>query len=184
MNPVVIIGIVGGILLILIIVYVSMQNSIRRTEIKIDEASAGIDVALQKRYDVLTKMLDVVKAYTKHEKETILEVINLRKGMNMSEKAEATKKIDEGFSKINVVAEAYPELRSSENYKTLQQAIADTEEHLQAARRMYNANISKLNQMVVALPTSMVASMMGVGKKDFFEVEESKKEDVKMDFSE
>ena len=182
MNPVLIVGIIVGVLLVIFIAYISMKNNIRRTEIKVDEASAGIDVALQKRYDVLTKMLDVVKAYTKHEKETIIEVINLRKGMNMSEKAEATKKIDEGFSKINVVAEAYPELRSSENFKTLQQAIADTEEHLQAARRMYNANISKLNQLVVSFPTSVVASSMGVTRREFFEVDEAKKEDVKMDF--
>ncbi len=171
------------ILLILFIVYISMRNNISRTQIKIEEASAGIDVALQKRYDVLTKMLDVVKGYTKYEKETILDVIKLRKGMNVEEKAEATRKIDEGFSKLNIVAENYPELRSSENYKTLQQAIADTEEHLQAARRMYNANISKLNQLVVAFPTSMVASSMGVTKREFYEVDESKKEDVKMDFN-
>ena len=183
MGPTGIIIIVLVVLFVLFIAFISMKNNINRTIIKIDEASAGIDVALQKRYDVLTKMLDVVKAYTKYEKETILDVINLRKGMNMSEKADATKKIDEGFAKLSVVAEAYPELKSSENYKTLQQAIADTEEHLQAARRMFNSNVSRLNQLIVSFPTSIVASSMGVSKRDFYEVEESKKEDVKMDFS-
>ncbi len=180
MNPWIIVGIV--VVVILLIAYISIRNNISRTQIKIDEASAGIDVALQKRYDVLTKMLDVVKAYTKYEKETILDVIKVRKGMSMDEKADADKKMNEEFSKISVVAENYPELRSSDNYKTLQQAIADTEEHLQAARRMFNSNVSRLNQLLVTFPSSVVASSMGVTKKAFYEVEEAKKEDVKMDF--
>ena len=100
----------------------------------------------------------------------------------MDEKVEADKKMSEEFSKISVVAENYPELRSSDNYKTLQQAIADTEEHLQAARRMFNSNVSKLNQLLVTFPSNMVASGMGVTKRAFYEVEEAKKEDVKMDF--
>ncbi len=180
MNPWIIVVIV--LVVILLIAYISIRNNISRTQIKIDEASAGIDVALQKRYDVLTKMLDVVKAYTKYEKETILDVIKVRKGMSMDEKADADKKMNEEFSKISVVAENYPELRSSDNYKTLQQAIADTEEHLQAARRMFNSNVSRLNQLLVTFPSSVVASSMGVTKKAFYEVEEAKKEDVKMDF--
>lgn len=180
MNPLIIVAIV--VVVVLLIVYISIRNNISRTQVKIDEASAGIDVALQKRYDVLTKMLDVVKAYTKYEKETILEVIKVRKGMSMDEKVEADKKMSEEFSKISVVAENYPELRSSDNYKTLQQAIADTEEHLQAARRMFNSNVSKLNQLLVTFPSNMVASGMGVTKRAFYEVEETKKEDVKMDF--
>lgn len=180
MNPLIIVAIV--IVVVLLIVYISIRNNISRTQVKIDEASAGIDVALQKRYDVLTKMLDVVKAYTKYEKETILEVIKVRQGMSMDEKVEADKKMSEEFSKISVVAENYPELRSSDNYKTLQQAIADTEEHLQAARRMFNSNVSKLNQLLVTFPSNVVASGMGVTKRAFYEVEEAKKEDVKMDF--
>ena len=180
MNPWIIVGIV--VVVILLIAYMSIRNNISSTQIKIDEASAGIDVALQKRYDVLTKMLDVVKAYTKYEKETILDVIKVRKGMSMDEKADADKKMNEEFSKISVVAENYPELRSSDNYKTLQQAIADTEEHLQAARRMFNSNVSRLNQLLVTFPSSVVASSMGVTKRAFYEVEEAKKEDVKMDF--
>lgn len=180
MNPLIIVIIV--IVVVLLIAYISIRNNISRTLVKIEEAFAGIDVALQKRYDVLTKMLDVVKAYTKYEKETILEVIKVRQGMNMDEKADADKKMSEEFSKISLVAENYPELRSSDNYKTLQQAIADTEEHLQAARRMYNSNVSRLNQLLVTFPSSMIASSMGVTKQAFYEVEEAKKEDVKMDF--
>ena len=126
-------------------------------------------------------MIDVVKAYAKHEKETLFEVINLRKDMTMQEKNDANKAMDENFKRINVVAENYPELKSSENYKTLQQSIADVEEHLQASRRLYNSNVSLFNQMLVTFPTSSIAKNKGLTKKDFFEADETKKEDVKID---
>ena len=88
--------------------------------------------------------------------------------------------MDENFQKINIVAENYPELKSSENYKTLQQSIADVEEHLQAARRLYNSNVSLYNQLLVSFPSSFVAKNKNLMKKDFFEVEATKKNDVKI----
>lgn len=170
------------IILIILIWFVSTSNALNKAVVKIDEANSGIDVALTKRYDVLTKMLDIAKGYAKHEKETLFETINLRKDMTMAEKSEANNKMSEAFGKINVIAEAYPELKSSENFKTLQLSVSDVEEHLQAARRLYNANISSYNQMIVSFPTSIIAGMKGLSKKDFFVADEAKKEDVKMEF--
>ena len=166
---------------IIVIWIISASNGLNRAIVKIDEASSGIDVALTKRYDTLTKMIDVVKGYAKHEKETLFEVINLRKDMTMEEKSKVNAKMDENFRKIQVVAEAYPELKSSENYNTLQKSIADVEEHLQASRRLYNANVSRFNQMLVTFPTSIIANNKGLTKKDFFEADTTKKEDVKID---
>lgn len=174
--------IVAVVLLIIIIWFIATSNSLNRAIVKIDEADSGIDVALTKRYDVLTKMLDTVKGYAKHEKEVIVETIKLRKGMTMEEKNAANTKMDEAFSKLNIVAENYPELKSSENFAVLQQSIADVEEHLQAARRLYNANVSSFNQMIVTFPISIVAGMKKLTKKEFFEAEESKKADLKMEF--
>ena len=174
--------IIAAVVLVIIgLWYISVSNKLNRAVVKIDESLSGIDVALTKRYDVLTKMIDVVKAYAKHEKETLFEVINLRKDMSIQERNEANKAMDENFKKISVVAESYPELKSSENYKTLQQSIADVEEHLQAARRLYNSNVSLFNQLLVTFPTSGVAKIKGLSKKDFFETDATKKEDVKID---
>ena len=174
--------IIGAIFLFIVLVwYISTSNKLNRSLVKIDEAVSGIDVALTKRYDVLTKMIEVVKAYSKHEKETIFEVINLRKDMTIQEKNEANKAMDENLKKINIVAENYPELKSSENYKTLQMSIADVEEHLQASRRLYNSNVSLYNQLLVSFPTSIIARSKGMIKKDFFEADDVKKEDVKID---
>ena len=174
--------VVAVIVFIIVIWFIVTSNTLNRAIVKIDEADSGIDVALTKRYDVLTKMLDTVKGYAKHEKEVIIEAINLRKGMTIEEKNAANVKMDEAFSKLNVVAENYPELKASENFAVLQQSIADVEEHLQAARRLYNANISSYNQMIVTFPISIVAGMKSLTKKEFFEAEENKKADVKMEF--
>jgi len=173
--------IIIAIIVIVLVVYISTINSLNRAQVKIDEADSGIDVALEKRYDVLTKMMDTVKAYAKHEKETLFEVINLRKGMSISEKQDAADKMDSNLGRINVVAENYPELKSSENYQMLQKAILDTEEHLQAARRVYNSNVSYYNQKIVTFPTSLIAGTRGMTKRDFFKAEETKRSDVKID---
>ena len=181
MNPTTIIIIIAIIAAIIVLWYISTSNKLNRAVVKIDESLSGIDVALTKRYDVLTKMIDVVKAYAKHEKETLFEVINLRKDMSIQERNDANKAMDENMKKISIVAESYPELKSSENYKTLQQSIADVEEHLQAARRLYNSNVSLFNQLLVTFPTSSIAKNKGMTKKDFFEADETKREDVKID---
>lgn len=174
--------IIAIVLIILLIAYISISNKLSRAEVKIDEAESGIDVALTKRYDVLTKQLDIVKGYAKHESETIAKVIELRKGMPISEKIAAQEAMNDMQSKINVVAEAYPELRSSDNFKTLQNAVNDSEEHLQAARRAYNANVSYFNQLIVTFPSSIVAGARHLNKRDFFEADAAKRADVKMEF--
>lgn len=180
MEPIHIIIAVAVVILIFVIWYISTSNKLNRAVVKIEESLSGIDVALTKRYDVLTKMMDVVKAYAKHEQETLFEVINLRKDMTIQEKNQANHVMDENFKKINILAENYPELKSSENYKTLQQSIVDVEEHLQAARRLYNSNVSFFNQLLVTFPTSSIAKSKGMNKKDFFEADETKREDVKI----
>ena len=165
---------------VLVIWGVSVSNKLNRCLVKIDEADSGIDVALTKRYDVLTKMMDTVKAYAKHEKETLFEVINLRKGMTIEEKNEVNNKMNHNLEKIQVLVENYPELKSSENYTTLQKSIVEVEEHLQAARRMYNSNVSMFNQMIVTFPNSIIANMKSMKQKEFFEADSIKKEDVKI----
>lgn len=176
-----VIAIILGVVIIVIIGWIIItSNSIERAKIKIDEAASGIDTALTKRYDVLTKMIEVVKGYAKHEKETLFKTIELRSGMSISEMNAANKEMDNQFGKINVLAESYPELKSSENYNTLQLAIVDVEEHLQAARRLYNSNISSYNQMIKVFPNNIIANNKGCKEKEFFVAEDEKKADVKI----
>ena len=178
MTVAIIIIVIAAIITLYII---SISNGLNKALVKIDEANSGIDVALTKRYDVLTKMVDVVKGYAKYEQETLVKTIELRQGMTMKEKNEANAVMEEQFTKIAAIAENYPELKASENYKTLQLSIADVEEHLQAARRLYNANVSSYNQKIVTFPSSIIANSKGMTKKEFFNAEEKKREDVKID---
>ena len=162
--------------------YISTMNRFARLVVKIAEADSGIDVGLTKRYDTLAKMLDVTRAYAKHESETLAALVTIRKGMGMEERSAANRQMSEVQGKISLMAEAYPELRSSDNFKEFQKAIVEVEEHLQAARRIYNMNVSSFNQLLVSFPASLVGNMHKHTAKEFFEADEKKKEDVTIAF--
>lgn len=177
-----ILAVIVVILIFLVIWYIAIANGIKVAALKVEEGESGIDVALTKRYDVLTKMLDTVKGYQQHEKAVLTEIVKLRSGMTMTEKNDANRAMDALTKDINILAENYPELRSNTNFIELQKAIVDVEEHLQAARRLYNANVNAYNRKIVVFPNSIVANNMHAEKKEFFEAEEMKRQDVKMSF--
>jgi LemA protein len=187
MDGLVIVLIVVAVLVVFpILWYIGTMNSLRRLEVKVDESESGIDVALTKRFDVLTKMVNTVKGYAKHEKETLENVTKWRSGkprsMSMEDKQEFMKQMDVIQGGINVAVEAYPDLKAQKSFANLQNSITDVEEHLQAARRLYNSNVSILNARIVTFPTSIVAGMIHMDKKEFFEAETSKREDVDIQF--
>ena len=182
MSGTIILIIIGVLIVGLIGWYFSTYNGIKTAELKVSEALSGIDVALTKRYDVLTKMLDTVKAYKAYEKETLTELVALRSGMSMNERNNASRQMDNLTSEIRLLAENYPELKSSENFIQLQKAISDVEEHLQASRRLYNANVTDYNRRIVTFPSCIVAGMMGATQKSFFEADAAKRQDVQMTF--
>jgi LemA protein len=102
-------------------------------------------------------------------------------GMSFAEKTAACESMNKLMEKINVAVEAYPELRSSENYLKLKEAITDAEDHLQASRRLYNANVSMYNQKIAVFPPNIIASIQDHNPKYFFEAESGKRVDVKID---
>lgn len=169
------------IILIIILCVIFIFNKLKKVNVKVDEALSGIDVSLAKRYGILTKMVEVIKGYTKHEQDVLINVIKLRENMSLKEMREANEAMNESFKKIDVLAEAYPDLKASENFKTLQLAIIDIEEHLQAARRLYNSNVSLLNQMIEIFPSNIVAKLVNLHKRDFFEASSAEKEYSKID---
>ena len=134
---VIVLGILLLVILIAVIWAITTVNDFKRKEIKIDEALSGIEVALTKRYDMLTKLLDTSKGYMEHETELYTKVISLRKGMSLAEMGQADREIGQLAGQFFAVAENYPNLRSSDVFLELQRGIRDAEEHLQAARRLY-----------------------------------------------
>ena len=168
------------IVLITVVWAVKTSNNIKRMEIKVDEAFSGIEVALTKRYDMLTKMLDVCRGFMKHESELFSKVISLRQGMSLGEMGKADREMGELTGRLFAVAENYPELRSAQVFAELQQGVHDAEEHLQAARRLYNASVSSYNAAIAVFPDSLLAR--GRSPREFFEAEDAKREDVKVQF--
>lgn len=168
------------IVLIAVVWAVKTSNNIKRMEIKVDEAFSGIEVALTKRYDMLTKMLDVCRGFMKHESELFSKVISLRRGMSLGEMGEADREMGELTGRLFAVAENYPELHSAQVFAELQQGVRDAEEHLQAARRLYNASVSSYNAAIAVFPDSLLAR--GRSPREFFEAEDAKREDVKVQF--
>jgi LemA protein len=178
--------IVGAVVLIVVFWYIGTMNKLRQLELKVHEAESGIDVALTKRFDVLTKMLETTKGYAKHEAETLEKVIKWRQGVpanaTLKDKEEFLGQMNKVASGINVVVEQYPQLKADGLFKELTVSINNTEEHLQAARRLYNANVTQINTIIVTFPQSIVANAIKMEKKPYFEAEEKKRQDVEMKF--
>lgn len=145
------------ILLILLIRWlIKTVNGFQKKEIRVQESLSGIEVALTKRYDLLTKMISTAKGYMEHERELFTRTIELRRGMSVGELAEADQKMDMLSGRFFAVAEGYPELRSSEVFVELQKGIRDAEEHLQAARRLYNASVADYNTAISVFPAKLL----------------------------
>jgi len=178
--------IVGAVVLIVVFWYIGTMNKLRQLELKVHEAESGIDVALTKRFDVLTKMLETTKGYAKHEAETLEKVIKWRQGVpanaTLKDKEEFLGQMNKVASGINVVVEQYPQLKADGLFKELTVSINNTEEHLQAARRLYNSNVTQINTIIVTFPQSIVANAIKMEKKPYFEAEERKRQDVDMKF--
>ncbi len=178
--------VIGVLLLVVLIWYIATMNNLRQLKVKVKEAESGIDVALTKRFDTLSKMVETVKGYTKHEAKTFENVVKWRQNMpdelTVKQKEEFMEKMNQVQSDINVVVENYPDLKAEKVFTNLQRSIADVEEHLQASRRMFNANVSRLNSRIVTFPVSIVAAKINMQKYPFFEAEPAKTQDVKMEF--
>ena len=177
MIPVIVILVV---ILVIAIWCINTVNGFKKKEIRVQEGLSGVEVALTKRYDLLTKMLDTAKGYMAHENELFAKVIELRRGMSVAEMNAAAQQMDTLSGRFFAVAENYPELRSSDVFVELQRGIRDAEEHLQAARRLYNSSVTAYNTAIAMFPAKLLAGSRQ--PKEFFAADASKREDVKMTF--
>jgi LemA protein len=169
----------------LVLIVVSMYNRLVTLKVRSDEAWSDIDVQLKRRYDLIPNLVETVKGYAKHEKSVFEEVTKARaealSAKSMKSKADAQNQITEALKSIFAVAEAYPDLKASQNFSKLQDELTDTEDKIQAARRFYNANVRDLNIAIESFPTNTIANMFKFEKKELFGIEDVKeKESVKV----
>lgn len=168
--------IIVGVVVLLGIILAAMYNSLVRTNTRVDEAWSDITVQLKRRADLVPNLVETVKGYAKHEKDTFQQVTDARTAiMNAETPAEAAKAdnmFQSALKSIFAVAEAYPDLKASENFKELQAELVDTEDKIQASRRFYNGSVRDLNIKVKVFPTNLFAGMLGFKAREFFELDE------------
>ena len=158
---------VAIVLVVLIVWFIGMLNRLRKYRVIIEESQKNVDIALAKRYDTICQMLKVAQSFAKYEKTTLVDLVSLREGLGSADSSSVIKNQNHAIGKIFALAEAYPELKSSEQFLNLQEEINDENEQLAAAKRIVNSNISALNQNIVTFPVSLIASLSGIKQMDF-----------------
>ena len=182
----------GGIIAIVIVLVVlalfgtivGAYNSLVKLDERVNEAWSDITVQLKYRADLIPNVVETVKGYAKHEKETFQMVTEARTAAmgakTVKQAAEAEKEMQSALGRIFAIAEAYPELKANENFVKLQEQLQDVEDKIQAARRFYNAGAKELNTKIKTFPTNLINNFVGHFKKrEYFEVEESEKARIK-----
>jgi LemA protein len=170
------------------VIYILMRNSIIASRNRVEEAWSGIDVQLKRRHDLIPNLVEAVKGYATHERETFEKVTQARAGAMQAEgvqqTAQAESALTQALGGLRVVAEQYPELRATENFQQLQNQLSELEDEIQAARRIYNSNVQNYNTKIQQFPMSIVANQGGFTEKEFFEIaDDSEREAPQVSFS-
>ncbi|MDP1695279.1 MAG: LemA family protein [Candidatus Woesearchaeota archaeon] len=179
----------GWILLIIVAVFVLYfivaYNRLVSYKHRINNAWSQIDVQLKRRYDLIPNLINTVKGYVKHEKGTLKELTDARTRLmsgSMAEKAKASNQITDALKTIFAVAENYPNLKASDNFKMLQEELSGTESKIAYARQFYNDNVLSLNQSLESFPTNIVGNFFGFKPREYFKVSETETKPIKVDF--
>ncbi len=173
------------IVIILLIALFVTYNSFVKLNNKVKEAFSTMDVYLKKRWDLIPNIIETVKGYTKHEKDTLKEVIELRNSaydkMSDMEKIKTNEELSKGINKIMAIAEDYPDLKASENFKDLSNQLTKVEEDIANARKYYNGTVRLYNNKVEMFPSNIIAKIFGYKSKNMFEASEAERENVKVE---
>ena len=168
--------IIAGVVVLLIVVVVGLYNGLVGSRNRVDNAWSQVDVQLKRRYDLIPNLVETVKGYASHEQQTFERVIQARNAAQAAqgpaEQAEAENFLTGALRQLFALAEAYPELRASENFQQLQAELSDTENRIAVSRQIYNDTVLTYNNKVQQVPTNFVASIFGFDAREFFEAGE------------
>ena len=171
------------IVVIIVLAILSKYNSLVKIRNKVKQAESGIDVYLNQRFDLIPNLVECVKGYSKHEKDVLDGIVKLRTEYMNNKNADLkqAEKLNNNMNQIIAVAESYPELKASEQYLNLQKNLSKIESQLQAARRIYNNEVTKYNTKINTVPTNIIAKLFEFKEANLFTVEEYKKENIEID---
>ena len=174
--------IIIGVLVLLVIFGVAQYNRLIRLNITVDEAFAQIEVQLKRRADLIPNLVETVKGYAKHEQGTFDAVVAARakstSASTVADVAAADGALTNALRGLLAVAEAYPDLKASSNFLSLQEELSTTENKVSFARQFYNDNVRSLNTAVKTVPTNFFAGFAKVTARDFYEVENAEDRNV------
>jgi len=167
--------VVVGVVAVILLYFIGAYNSFVRLRQHVRESWSAIDTELKRRYDLIPNLVETVRGYASHEKETLDAVIQARTRAAASTGSPGQQARDEvpfvqALGRLFAVAEAYPELKANQNFIDLQQQLTETENRIQAARRFYNANVREFNTRIEVFPSNLIASMFRFEKAEFFEL--------------
>ncbi|MEX2504264.1 MAG: LemA family protein [Egicoccus sp.] len=164
-----------GIVVVLAVIVVGMYNKLVRARVRVDEAWAQIDTQLQRRHDLIPNLVETVKGYAAHERETFEEVTNARaQAMQVSqpgELADAENQLSQALGRLLAISENYPQLQADANFRQLQEELAHTENLVAGSRGHYNASVRAYDETRQVFPTSIIAGMFNFEDREYFEVE-------------
>lgn len=177
--------IIIGIVLLILVYILYTYNSIVKSNNIVKEAFSTMDVYLKKRIDLIPNIVETVKAYAKHEKETLEEVIKLRnndyENMTDIKKILHNEKITKNLSKVMALAENYPELKANDNFIELSNQLISVEDDIANARKYYNGCVRLYNNKVEVIPSNVVAAIFRFKIKNMFEADASEKNNIKIE---
>jgi len=178
--------IIVAVLFLPLLYVVGLYNSLASLKVKIKEAWSQIDVQLKRRVDLIPNLVETVKGYATHEKEVFENVTKARSALmnagNAEQAGAANNMLSGALKSLFAVAEAYPELKASENFKQLQADLTDTEDKVAYSRQFFNSVVRDYNSKIVVFPSNLIAGMFGFTQEKFFEVTEADREPVKVKF--
>jgi len=178
----IILAIVGGIILILIMYAIGVFNKLVNARNKVKDQWAQIDVQLKKRVDLIPNLVETVKGYAKHEKETLNEVVAARNSFNtantVEDEIQANNQITGALNKLFALSESYPDLKANSNFMSLQADLKDIEEKISYARQFYNDTVLTYNNIIEMFPSNIIAKMFGFKISEFFKVENSEEREA------
>ena len=172
----VIVWVIVGLVIIFIVSFIAIYNSLVRLRNQVKNAWAQIDVQLKRRYDLIPNLVETVKGYVKHERETLEAVTNARNlaqqaassGVGARSKAEG--ELSSALSKLLAVVENYPDLKANQNFLALQEELTSTENKISFSRQFYNDSVLNFNNKTQMFPSNIIAGMTGFKAEEFFEV--------------
>jgi LemA protein len=165
-----------GIVIVLAIVFVATYNRLVRLRNQVKNAWAQIDVQLKRRYDLIPNLVETVKGYMKHERETLEAVTQARNlaqqvaSSGAGARAKAEDALGSALSRLLAVAERYPDLKANQNFLALQEELTSTENKIGFSRQFYNDSVLRYNNQTQVFPSNLIASMTGFKADEFFEV--------------